>query len=328
MMEVSVIMPVYNAAAYVREAVESALAQPETAEVILVEDGSPDNSLAVCEALAAEHDAVRLYRHPEGANRGAGASRNLATQRSACPYIAFLDADDYYLPGRFAVARQLLEADPTIDGVYEAIEARFETAAAEQHWWTYGNPSTLTTLTQRVAPEDLFATLMSGRLGHFSGNGLVVRRAVLDKTGPFGDHRHEDTAMWIKMAAVARLVPGRLDEPVAIRRMYDNNRMVERLTLAERQRLQYILWRAVWEWGQRNLRAEQQRLVTRTFLSAALRPYGDDPPLRRRARSLLRLMALAIRRPGLVAQPDFWRVVVHQGRAPWALWERARQIIR
>ena len=50
--KVSVIIPVYNAAPFVRQAVESALAQPETAEVVLVEDNSPDNSLEICQQLA------------------------------------------------------------------------------------------------------------------------------------------------------------------------------------------------------------------------------------------------------------------------------------
>ncbi len=59
----SVIIPVYNAAAYVRHAVESALAQPETAEVILIEDGSPDNALEICENLASEFEKVKLLRH-------------------------------------------------------------------------------------------------------------------------------------------------------------------------------------------------------------------------------------------------------------------------
>ena len=101
-MTVSVVIPVYQAAAFVEQAVESALAQPETGEVLLVEDGSGDGSLAECERLAAGDGRVRLLRHPNGENRGAGASRNLGIEQSTCPLVAFLDADDYYLLGRFA----------------------------------------------------------------------------------------------------------------------------------------------------------------------------------------------------------------------------------
>ena len=55
-MQVSVVTPVYNAAPFIAEAIESALMQPETAEVVLVEDGSPDDSLRVCQELALLRD--------------------------------------------------------------------------------------------------------------------------------------------------------------------------------------------------------------------------------------------------------------------------------
>ena len=76
-MQISVIIPVYNAEDFVTLAVESALAQPETGEVILIEDGSPDNSLTICQELEEKYNKVRLLRHPHGRNKGAAASRNL-----------------------------------------------------------------------------------------------------------------------------------------------------------------------------------------------------------------------------------------------------------
>jgi glycosyltransferase involved in cell wall biosynthesis len=318
-MRISVIMPVYNAAEFVRAAVESALAQPEVAEVILVDDASSDNSLTVCETLAAEDERVRLYRHPDGGNHGAGASRNLAIQHSTCPYIAFLDADDYYLPGRFSVAAQLFEADASVDGVYEAIEARFESDTAEQRWWAQNNKSLLTTLTQAVVPQDLFATLVDGGHGYFSGNGLVVRRDVFDRTGPFGTHRHEDTAMWIKMAAVARLVPGRLEEPVAIRRMYDNNRAVEQMPSARRDELRRILWETLWLWSYQNLPADQYQLILRAYLYRVLKPCRRDPGSGwgRMRCSYNRLIRLLLRHPAISRQRIFWRAFWAQRRGTW-----------
>ena len=82
--EVSVVIPVYNAAAFVTQAVESALAQPEVREVVLVEDCSPDDSLAVCRQLAEKYPQVNLFQHPGGVNRGAGPSRNLGITKSTC----------------------------------------------------------------------------------------------------------------------------------------------------------------------------------------------------------------------------------------------------
>ncbi|MFV9691842.1 MAG: glycosyltransferase family 2 protein, partial [Desulfobacteria bacterium] len=117
-MKISVIIPVYNAEKYVRNAIESALQQPETGEILLVEDNSPDNCLQICRDLEKKHEIVELLRHPDGRNHGAGASRNLGIKNAKFDYISFLDADDYYLPGRFEAARRLFEKYHDIDGVY------------------------------------------------------------------------------------------------------------------------------------------------------------------------------------------------------------------
>ena len=103
---VSVVTPVYNAAEFVTRAVESALAQPETGEVLLIEDNSPDNSLRVCRELAEKHEKVRVLRHPDGGNHGAGASRNLGMQNARFDYIGFVDADNFDLLNRFAKTKE------------------------------------------------------------------------------------------------------------------------------------------------------------------------------------------------------------------------------
>ncbi|HED13224.1 MAG TPA: glycosyltransferase family 2 protein, partial [Gammaproteobacteria bacterium] len=103
-MKISVVIPVYNAEKYVEYAVKSALQQKEAAEIILVEDNSPDHALKICEKLSNENSQVRLLRHSDGKNHGAGESRNLGIRSARHDYIAFLDADDYYLQNCFAAA--------------------------------------------------------------------------------------------------------------------------------------------------------------------------------------------------------------------------------
>jgi glycosyltransferase involved in cell wall biosynthesis len=316
-MRISVITPVYNAADFVREAVESALAQPEVAEVILVEDASTDNSLTVCETLAAEDARVRLYRHRDGANRGAGASRNLAIQKSTCPYIAFLDADDFYLPGRFTVAAQRLDENPDLDGVYEAIGAHFQSEAVRAQWLDSQNEETflhgdfaLTTVTQNVPPDALFETLVSGGMGYFHGDGLLVKRTVFDRTGWFDEHLrlHQDKAMWLKMAAVSRLAGGRLEEPVAMRRVHAHNRITASRSAADVNRTLALMWETVWLWSYRNLPAPRHQLVLKAYLRIVLKPCLDDPVAWRRVGcSYSRLIRLLLRHPAMSRQRPFWR---------------------
>jgi glycosyltransferase involved in cell wall biosynthesis len=100
-MKVSVIIPVYNAGKYVEDAVNSALKQKEIKEIILVENGSSDNSLSVCKKLEKDLKKIKLFRHPNGENRRSSRTCNLGLKKATQNYIPFLDADDFYLDNRF-----------------------------------------------------------------------------------------------------------------------------------------------------------------------------------------------------------------------------------
>ncbi len=320
-MRISVVVPVYNAGPFVREAVESALAQPEVAEVILAEDGSTDDSLSVCQALCDQSARVHLFRHPDGGNHGAGAARNLAIRHSTCPTIAFLDADDFFLAERFKIASGLLSADPTIDGVYEAIGEVYHSDLARQQWLDYqanygigaGEEwSGLTTMTRRVSPEALFEVLAEGESGYFSGDGLTVRRSVFEKTGLFDEHLplHQDTAMWLKLAALTRLVPGRLGEPVAMRRIHEQNRISAPRTAGKVRAARMLMAAAVWHWSRGALDDSRQDILLSAYLKELLRPDRSTPPGLRQVRSIARLLALTLRQPGLLASPVYRRQLV------------------
>lgn len=111
--QVSVLMPAYNAAPYVRAAVSSLIAQAHRDwELIAVDDGSTD---ATGEILASFADPrIRVIRQ---ANRGEGAARNAALEAASGRYFAFLDADDLYLPGALESMVAYLESTPGVDVV-------------------------------------------------------------------------------------------------------------------------------------------------------------------------------------------------------------------
>lgn len=269
-MQVSVIIPVYNAASFVTQAVESSLQQPEATEVILVEDGSTDGSLIICEELAEKYEKVFLFRHPGGLNLGAGASRNRGIRESNCEYIAFLDADDLYLPNRFSSAREIFKADPFIDGVYEALGVYVENEAALEHWLaaTIQPLGKLTTMSARVPPEQLYKELVDGKHGYFHLDCVTVKRNVFTRTGLFNERLrlHQDTDMTWKMAAVARLVPGKLDEPVALRRIHENNRITAQRPASEIYRNSMLLFDEAWSWGCKNLDSANLRILLNALI--------------------------------------------------------------
>jgi len=313
---VSVVIPVYNAEDYLREAVASALGRPQVAQVLLVDDGSRDGSPALCETLAREDIRVSVLRHDDGGNHGPAATRNAGIGAATADYVAFLDADDYYLDGRFDAAVDLLDGDQGADGVYEAVEARFESEQAQTQWAQRGLPD-VTMMTGRVEPENLLAALLTGSDGHIHLDGLVVRRAAFDAVGLFDEAMvfGEDTAMVLKLASLKRLVGGRItDDPVAVRRVH-----TESVTMGPsyqwRREKRYRMWRGLYAWAaQSGLPAGHRRMIADALLRDAKRGDGR-PGLWARMRCLAASMAtVAAGDPGAVLHAFFWRRAGEQGR--------------
>lgn len=247
---VSVVIPVYNAEPYVEAAVRSALQQPEVLEVVLVDDAGPDNSLAVCQRLAATEPRVRLFRHPDHANHGAAASRNLGCAHARGTYIAFLDADDAFLPDRFAAERRIFAEHPDAEGVYGALGVLFHSEEARQHYANVGL-APLTTVSWAVPPEQLFRALVeTGKgFGYFSIVALTVKRTTLERLGQvFPDNvvLHEDTDLIFRLAYHARLYAGIIDAPVALRGVHAANRITNN---AREHYTRFTLYRSLDRWA-------------------------------------------------------------------------------
>ena len=273
-MEISVVIPVYNAEKYVEYAVESALNQKETAEVILVEDNSPDTALKICEKLSNADSRVRLLRHSDGKNHGAGESRNLGIKNARHDYIAFLDADDYYLQNRFSTTAAILENDPTVDGVYSAVGAEFETEEAKRRYFAT-HYEEIATVDRKITSEELFRFLVQGGAGYIHLNGLVVKKSGLLQAGLLPKLRlHQDMVLTIKLAALLKLVPGDVSTPVSIRRLHLDNRITNLKTnFAETQ---YKAYQYLLRWSrEKKLPKEKQRIVRDKYWKLGYRYYKN-----------------------------------------------------
>jgi len=111
MSDITVLMPVYNGASYLGDAIESILAQTEAGfEFIIIDDGSADASVAIADSYSRKDPRIRLVR--DGMNRGIAARLNEGLALASGEYIARMDQDDVSLPGRFAAQRSHLDANP------------------------------------------------------------------------------------------------------------------------------------------------------------------------------------------------------------------------
>ncbi len=220
--QVSVILPVYNNELYIEKAVRSAAIQKEVQEVIIVDDGSSDRTPEIIRFLQKEISKVKLYSHPKRQNLGRSASRNLGIKKASCDFIAFLDADDFYLENRFKLDSQIFGQNPEIDGVYNAIGAEFYRPYSEEEEKRYN----LTGLRKKVSPNDLFYEMWpKGSAGYFHCDGLTVRKGIFEKTGFFNENLEvaEDTELWVRMALKSNLVPGSIRVPVGKRGIHEDN---------------------------------------------------------------------------------------------------------
>lgn len=125
---ISVIVPVYKVEAYIDKCIASITAQTyPNLEILLVDDGSPDNSGAICDAWAAKDSRIRVIHQENG---GGGKARNAALDIATGELLAFVDSDDYIAPGMFRHLYDLMQdgADIAECGYLETSDdnARFE----------------------------------------------------------------------------------------------------------------------------------------------------------------------------------------------------------
>lgn len=292
------------------QAVESALAQPETGEVILIDDFSPDGGLVVCQALAQKYNQVRVLRHPDGQNHGAAATRNVGIVNADYPFIAFLDADDYFLPNRFLKTAEVFSAHQDAEGVYEAIGAVFHEAEAQELWHRLPLKE-LTTINRVVPPEALFEKLLFGNLGTFSFDGFTGKRDLFSGVGLFNEKLKyfEDTELMYKLAAKGILYPGSIATPIAIRRVHNANRITH---LLDDERKTYScnleLWQALLNWGGENLSTDQNNMLALRFIERLHKSdYFNDFRFSDLLLSRKSMAKIAWKYPAVMRKQLFWR---------------------
>ena len=206
MTAVTVVIPLYNKAAYIDRALRSIQAQTYPHwRAIAVDDGSTDGGAARVQALMAEDQRIQLIQQP---NQGPGAARNRGLVTATTPLVAFLDADDEWLPTFLAQAVADLEAHPDC-----ALWVCGQRRGAAGKPWPLGNCAegawrlSLDLPTRELKPA----------LDRLHSGAIVARRqVVLDYGGFYSQHRctyGEDIYLWLQIALAHPLY--RSPEPLA-----------------------------------------------------------------------------------------------------------------
>ncbi|MVM32533.1 glycosyltransferase [Spirosoma sp. HMF4905] len=254
---VSVIIPVYNAEKFITEAVESVLIQTGVHEIILIEDGSKDLSLKICMNLANEYANVKLYTHPNGENRGAGASRNLGIIQATAKYIAFLDADDIYLPNRFVKENEFIEKNNDFDAMYGALGNRYHNEVLEEKYKNkiFANVTVLRLENEFMNPFESLSGFNFKNMGHIHLNTLTINLEKLKQMSYFFNDTlrlHQDTEFIIRLSYHIDLTPGIIDTPITIRGVHESNR-ITKFTFSHKKYYQNQLkaWESLLAWAEK-----------------------------------------------------------------------------
>jgi len=313
--EITTVIPVFDAEETVAVACASALKQTLVAEVLLIEDGSTDNSLALCRELAASNERVRLLQHGGGINRGAGASRNLGWRTANTEWINFLDSDDRFLDGHSERSAAVLAKNPSLDGCYGAVRVEFESPEHQRaavDAMTVVDGLAVLGMDADVVPEELLEALVIGDRGSVQTGGMTVKKALLEEVGGFDEtlEQSQDFELWLRIASAGRLgrVPG---NPIAVywinatsRSAFDDRRAKYwRIRMAE----------AFLRWAQRTGANQKHIIQAREQFAASWQQHIDLEVSAGRAEVGLqfqRLGKILSIRPSSIRELSFWKDAV------------------
>lgn len=216
---VSVVIPAYNHGRYVAQAIESVQAQTLRAlELVVVDDGSRDDTAAIAERIAAGDRRIRVLRQPNGGSHAA-IMRGIA--ESGAPWIAILNSDDRHHPDR--LARMLAAAgdayDFAVSGV-RLVDADGEPITDASHWWLKAHQA-VCDYARAHGPID---GLLYGNYTVSTSN-FLMRRSLYEAVGRFSPRRH--VLDWDYALRAALHAPGRFlylqDEPLLDYRIHGGN---------------------------------------------------------------------------------------------------------
>jgi glycosyltransferase involved in cell wall biosynthesis len=258
---VSVVMPVFNGAAFLDQAVESVLAQTyQAVELVAVDDGSTDGS---AEILARSGSQVRVVRQ---ANAGVSAARNTGISQAQGELIAFLDQDDWWLPEKVAGQVERLQSDDRIGLVHTAVTYFDEALQREV------GPQDPTARPEQMT-DNCYESLLLGN--PLVNSSVMVRRTALEQVGGLdlriSGNTVQDYDLWLRIAEQYRFA--HLPRRLTVFRLHGNQGHRDRRAMLGSELDVLLRRRTEGEWratriGRRRLADLHDSLATAHFEAA------------------------------------------------------------
>ena len=213
---VSIIMPMFNSEAFVLEAINSVLSQTYTKwELIIVDDCSTDTSVVLVEGISIKETRIRLLKNET--NSSAAISRNKAIEASKGDYIAFLDADDLWLPNKLEVLTYVLSKNKA-DVCFSSYEQINE------------NGNKLNNLIQALPILSYNKLLKSNYVGNLTG---MYNAENLGKITSPNLRKRQDWLLWLKAIKTSGKPAIGIQESLALYRIRENSMSSNKMNLVK-----------------------------------------------------------------------------------------------
>lgn len=203
---VSIVVPFYNGERFMRETLDSVLAQTfQDWELLLMDDGSDDGSIRIAKEYADRYpNKIRYYDHSGHANLRAARTRNIGASLARGEFLAFLDSDDVWLPNKLADQVRLLRQFPEVGFVF----------APSLYWYDWNKEKSASDLGRNHIPEVgpagfiekpeilLIQSYPVGKWGAPCPSSFLLRRSAFEKVGGFPEEfkrLFEDVAFLSKL---------------------------------------------------------------------------------------------------------------------------------
>ncbi len=219
-MKVSVIIPVYNAFQFLDKSIQSVLNQHQTGEVLLIDDRSTDGSWEKCVEWVEKDSRVKLYKN-EG-TKGVGAARNIGLGNATCAYIAFLDADDYYLEVRFDEDENVFNTKSEIIATSNCVEIKTEDNKEVTGLNALFINGDKIAFPQSNCKYDMY-DFFKGSTLHL--NGLTIKREIIENIVGFDEtfKQSEDTNFIFRLLLEGKVMSTNVDKAKAVYSIHGTN---------------------------------------------------------------------------------------------------------
>lgn len=175
--KISAIVPNYNDAVLLPNAINSLLKQTEAlTEIIIIDDGSTDNSLDIINNFIDKHPHIRLIQHEK--NQGVCAALNHGIEQATGDYVILCAADDSYNDNMVALAKQAIRKTPRVGLICgDAIVSRFDMANSFKRTLPYSKKN------DWITPDEFQCLAKRGYVGFNGGGGMLMKRQAILEAG-------------------------------------------------------------------------------------------------------------------------------------------------